>query len=729
MKQRLLHLQLLLLVVLLGVPLGAWADREVSQQQFGKQVIEVASDEIITFYDFSGAEGISSTSSNNSQSLTVFKPAEEGKSVQITFESCDVANDGANWPGKVIIYDGTPDADNSFAWATATNQVNQSSTMPEGTIIETLDGTYSNLTYTSGVADGSLSVGMLWRYAKACSGWVAKVKVVTLENLTVIGAGSSYDNVSAAITKKQNVDLATAFVTATGVMNPDKVTSISFSLTKNEGMVDPTALRLYYGDAPVSATVSADGNGYKFTLSQALSDGTNNFVIKGDILGTAAIGAKVQLDVTKITTEGQPDGVSPFTAGTSVAVENPAIVIMTSTPQTITIGETPMQFYDEGGKDGGIVSRTNGQVTFLSGVEGMKVMADFTDNSIWHGTLYNQELRIYNGQTVSEANLLKTLQKGETAKVRSTADDGSLTVVLFSDASNDIAADGFVAEVSLFTPQAMDFDGVTASAAAPETVAAGDAGQRLLTVNVKAKDTEPAMQVTKMAFSAEGSSSIVSKASLFFGSTKVGEAEVNDDHFEISLTAPQPLVEGENIFTLRYDISEEALNGQKISAKAVSVTALVNGADKTELVADGTAAVCYVRNEVVSHADQGSVTKAVNGAMDFFTKSKNDYSEDYEGGTDDRVNIFVPKHEGMTCQIDFSLFAIYYSSWSPSSCAKFKIYSGQGTSGEVLWEPETSEDYKNGPSQTIRSTAADGALTVSFNPNNSYSTAAGGDGE
>ncbi len=318
------------MTMLLGVPLEAFADREVNQLQFGKQTITVASDEVITFYDWKGTENISSTSSNNSQSLTVFKPAEEGKSIQITFETCDVANDGANWPGKVIIYDGTPDADDSFTWATATGQVNQNSTMPEGTILETLDGTYSNLTYTSGVADGSLSVGMLWRYASACSGWVAKIKVVTLENMTVTGAGSSYDNVSATITKKQNVDLATAYVTAEGVMNPDKVTSISFNLIQNEGMVDPTALKLFFGDEAISATVSEVGSGYKFALSQALSDGTNNFNIKGDILGTAEIGAKVQLDVTNIATEGQPEGVTPFTAGTPVAVENPAIVIMTS---------------------------------------------------------------------------------------------------------------------------------------------------------------------------------------------------------------------------------------------------------------------------------------------------------------------------------------------------------------------------------------------------------------
>ena len=40
---------LLLWLALLLMPLGAWADREVNQPQFGKQVIEVATDEVITF--------------------------------------------------------------------------------------------------------------------------------------------------------------------------------------------------------------------------------------------------------------------------------------------------------------------------------------------------------------------------------------------------------------------------------------------------------------------------------------------------------------------------------------------------------------------------------------------------------------------------------------------------------------------------------------------------------
>ena len=247
MKQKVLSSLFLLIGMLLGVPLEAFADREVNQLQFGKQTIEVASDEVITFYDPWGTEGIVDNTSYNSQSLTVFKPVEAGKSVQITFEEIDLNQWSDSYFLYLNMYDGIADADDSFQWAESASQVTSSSTLSglSGTLLaeKINNGNKPSLpaTYTSGTADGALSVAFMHRNSNKCSGWKATVKVVTLENMTVTGAGSSYDNVSATITKKQNVDLATAFVTTTGVMNPDKVTSISFNLTQNEGMVEPTA--------------------------------------------------------------------------------------------------------------------------------------------------------------------------------------------------------------------------------------------------------------------------------------------------------------------------------------------------------------------------------------------------------------------------------------------------------------------------------------------------------
>ena len=721
-KQRILQLLLLWGMLLTGMPVWASQDGNVVlQEQWGRQVITVAADQEITFYDWKGTENISSTSSNNSRSLTVFKPAVDGQSIQITFESCDVTNDGASWMGQVWIYSGDPDPTGDFDYNAT---LSASSTMPSGNVLDKLDGTYTNKTYTSNESDGSLSVGMLWRYAKACAGWVAKVKCVTLENMTVTGAGSNYDGVGGELSSKQNVPLANVYVTTTGVMNPDNLGQVYFNMTKNESAMNPTALKIFKGDVQVPASINQDGGSYRFVLEDALSDGTNTYTIKGDFLGTAAVGAKVQVDVTKVVTTGHTDGVTPFTAGTSVEVVNPAIAIMTATPQTITVDETPLQFYDEGGKDGGILSKTNGQITFLSGVTGKKVMVDFTKNEIWHGPLYNQELRIYSGTEVNAANLIRTLQQGETGIVRSTADDGALTVVLFSDASNSIDANGWEATVSLFTPQPMDFNGITATAASTENVAAGDEAQDMLDITVKALNTEPAMQVTKMAFTTNGTNALVAKASLYFGSTKVGETAIAADAFDITLTTPQTLAEGDNLFTLKYDISDEALNDQKVAAKAVSVTALVNNAAKTENVT-ADAVERTVNNIVLSHEGQGTVTKTVNGSIAFETKPRSEYSSNYEYGNDDRINVFVPKHSGMVTQIDFSQFAIYYNSYNASSSAKFKIYNGQGTSGYVLWEPTAQTDYANGPGHVIRSTAADGALTVSFNANSTYSTAAG----
>lgn len=730
MQQQTFKQQLWLLLLMLLVPLGAWADREINQLQFGKQEITVASDEVITFYDPWGTEDIDDQNSYNAQSLTVFKPAEAGMSVQITFEKIDLYQYSQSYFLYINLYDGIADADDSFTWATTTSAVTGSSSLSDmsGTLIaEKINNDNKPslpAVYTSGTADGALSVGFMHRNSNECEGWVAKVKVVKLEDMTVTGAGSNYEGISTELTSKQNVPLANAFVTATGVMNPDNVTGIYFTMTKNEGVVDPTALKLYKGDKQVTATVEADGDNYKFVLNEAPVDGTTTFTIKGDFLGTAAIGAKVQVDITKITTATLTEGITPFTAGTSVEITNPALVFMTATPQTITVGETPLLFFDEGGKDGGILSKTNGQVTFLSGVTGKKVMIDFTSNNIWHGSLYNQELRIYSGNEVKADKLIRTLQQGETGIVRSTADDGSLTVVLFSDATNSVAAEGFEATVSLFTPQPMDFSSVSATAASTETVAGGDAEQDILTINVKAENTEPAMQVTKMSFDAGDSHALITQAALFFGTTKVGETMVEGATFDITLTTPQALVEGDNLFTLKYTISDEALNNQKVSARLTSVTALVNNVEKTE-TANGDAVERIVLNQALSQANQGTVTKIVNGSLDFKTKEKSSYSNDYEAGTDDRINIFVPKHDGMICQIDFSSFAIYYYSYNPSSSAKFKIYNGQGTSGEILWEPKTADDYKKGPAQTIRSTAADGALTVFFNANQSYSTAAG----
>ena len=272
-------------MLLLSVPLGAWADREVNQLQFGKQTIEVASDEVITFYDPWGTASIVDNNSYNAQSLTVFKPAVEGMSVQVTFESIDLNQFSTGYYLYLNVYDGIADADDAFSFATSSSDVTSSSSLDgmAGTVLASKINNSNKpslpAVYTSGTADGALSVGFMHRNSNTCDGWVAKVKVVKLENMTVTGAGSSYDGVGGTLTSKQNAALANAYVTAEGVMNPDHVTGIGFTMTKNESAMDAMALKLFKGDKQVEATVSADGQGYLFTLDDALSDGTTTYTV------------------------------------------------------------------------------------------------------------------------------------------------------------------------------------------------------------------------------------------------------------------------------------------------------------------------------------------------------------------------------------------------------------------------------------------------------------------
>lgn len=732
MQKKYSYLMLALLWSMLWLPMQLMAQDDpntVLQPQFGKRIVTVAKGQEITFYDWKGTGNIYASTSSNSQSLTVFKPAEAGMSVQITFESFDVRNDGPSWFGQARIYNGEVD-DSNFTWATTVGEVTESSTLPEGNVIETLDGTYTNKVYYSTASDGALSVGFLYRYAKACDGWVAKVKCVKLENMTVTGAGSQYTNVMATPKSKSNVNFAGVYVDASGVMNADKLKSISFKVSKNENnAIDPMSLKLYSGaeesykgTTALDATLTENNGIYTFSLDKVLESGKNQFTIVGDITGSE-VGSVVKIDITGVTTGTNPDGVTPFTAAEAVEVANPAIVLMSAEEQTVTVGDTPLNFYDDGGVDGKISKElTSGTITFKPADASKKVMIDFTKTDFAVGSMYNQQLKVYNGTEATDDNLLKSFGGKEqsnrnlTGRVRSTADDGALTVVFESNAYN--TGDGWEAVVSQFTPQPMKVTAIEATQITKGTVCAGDKEQQILKFNIKAEETSPVLTTKKFAFNTNGTNGQVVKATLYYTGTtdgfdaavKVGESDVTADAFDIAASNEVALMEGDNYFWVTYDVSEEALNGQKIDAAITSVT-LSDGAHAVENgnpEGDRT-----VENVVLSYKNQGTVTKKVNGSVSFKPKNSSEYNSYYEGGYDDRINVFTPMHDGMVCQIDFTAFNIFYSSYGTDH-ASVKVYSGNGTTGDLLWE--SSKNTKTtGPGEILRSRAADGALTVVFN--------------
>lgn len=312
---------------------NAQAMKEILMPRWGKQVVEVS--EEMLFYDYKGTGYINSSNSDNTLATIVFKPAEPGKVVQITFEDFDLRSDFGSYFGYANVYNGEVDPNNKFVYPETTSGVTSSSILPEGDVLEKLEGQYVNKTFISTASDGCLSVGCIFRYGKRSNGWVARVKTITVSDMSTTAAGGDNSKVLAAPTAKKGVALAGVYVDASGILNPVKLTEVSFTIPVNENVVDPTQLKLYSGiksefkdELPLNATVSNEGSTYKFTLEEPLKENRNFFTIAGDILPEAAFNANVKVDAIGIKTTDNPNGVAGFAKADAVNVNLPYMVLM-----------------------------------------------------------------------------------------------------------------------------------------------------------------------------------------------------------------------------------------------------------------------------------------------------------------------------------------------------------------------------------------------------------------
>ena len=720
---------MLLMLLWCALPAYAQAENTLNMPQFGKQTVTV-SDEL-TFYDMKGTGKISSSTSNNSMATVVFKPADAGKAIQIVFESIDVQNDGASWPGYVNVYSGEFDADNTFNYPTTTGGVQGTKGFPDNeNLLASLDGKYSNLEYTSTDASGALSVCFQYKYAKACDGWVAKVRQVTVSDMKLTGASTSYAGVPASVyAGKKGVTLGTLNIATEGIMHPDTLTAISFGLPKNGGVVDATKLRLMHGDYAVDATVADAGNGsYTMAVSNKIGTGDNAYTIVGDVLDSAPFNSEVSLDITGFATKAYPAGYTGLVKGEAAVSKVAPMVRMGTTPATYTVGDQPLAFYDDGGPEGNISQSFSGQVTFKPATAGKKVMIDFSMIDLFNTSSIgkNDILNVYYGSSANPDSLAVTYLKEKSGVIRSMAADGALTVTLTSTTGTGFKK-GFEATVSQFTPQAMTLSGVTADQPTTTTVAAGDTDQPIMRLKLTTANTEPALRAQKMTFTTAGTNANVAGASVFFTgrsadfgtAKKVGTAIVSADDFVVPFTADVALTEGDNYFWLAYDVKGNALSGGAIDATVKSVT--LSGSEQT--VAEGNPAGERKIDNVVMSAI-GTTHKTIYGEWTYKSTPNSSYSETgYASTAGDQTVVFTPGTEGHKIEIEFSKFSISYPYYSSSATPYFRIYSGsEANAANLLWE--CTKDTKDaGPEGKLRSTDPNGVMTVVFNANgvSSYS--------
>ena len=389
-------------------------------------------------------------------------------------------------------------------------------------------------------------------------------------------------------------------------------------------------------------------------------------------------------------------------------------IYMVPGPREVQVGGSALKFYDDGGPDKPITRDYDGYVTFVPQQAGQKIRITFSSLDLFNtNPSRNDILSIYNGHGLEPSKLLRTLLKGPVPiTFISSEADGALTVSLKS--TTGITKAGFVATVEAITPTAMTFSSATAShPKEKEQAAAGELHKPLLQLTLKTEGISPALTLSALDLSTQGTTSGALKRIALYRGTEVrtdallGEVTITGADAHLELTKPIDLNFGDNTFLLAGDISDKATTGDKLSLTATS--AVLSGTPQSLSLPAPTP---YVIDNVCRSREGAPQTVTVYSDWTFAPTMSLGH---YDGGQRDQITTFLPGKQGEKIEIDFHSFDVLYQKGRIGTKAVFKVYSGTNHIGTPLWQLDDKTMNSDGP-KFLRSTSADGALTIVFNP-------------
>ena len=389
-------------------------------------------------------------------------------------------------------------------------------------------------------------------------------------------------------------------------------------------------------------------------------------------------------------------------------------IYMVSGPREVQVGGSALKFYDDGGPDKPITRNYEGYVTFVPKEKGQKIQITFTNLELFNtNPEKNDLLKIYNGHGTESSKLLRTLLKDPVpVTLISSEADGALTVSLKS--VTGIPKAGFVATVEAITPTAMTFSSATAShPKEKEQAAAGELNKPLLQLTLKTEGVSPALTLSALDLSTQGTTSGALKRIALYRGTEVrtdallGDVTITGEDAHLKLSKPIDLNFGDNTFLLAGDISDRVTTGDKLSLTATS--AILSGTPQSLSLPAPTP---YVINNVCRSREGAPQTVTVYSDWTFAPTMSLGH---YDGGLKEQITTFLPGKQGEKIEINFHSFDVLYQKGSIGTKAVFKVYSGTKHTGTPLWQLDDKTMNAGGP-KFLRSTSADGALTIVFNP-------------
>lgn len=638
----------------------------------------------------------------------VFSPGNDGEIIQITVQE-NTLTGGDDY--YLLVYQG---AIEKIGYNTSDGN-GQSKYLPSGWTHKLVEGSAGTVIQSTS-ADGKLSFGFHSAWSAGSNSFSILVESVVPSDMEVEGvkAASLSDHLYRGA---RNAVVGGATITTSGINNPLTLNSLSFDMS-GFSADNASNLRVYRGSVADGNEVTFSGAlGSTVTVAPntALTSGKNNYWLVAD-LNPQFVGNLPAVTLSGATIADAAATVTDPVV--TVAVAN--AILMPAENIAYTIGDAAL-FYDDGGPNGKIGSQFSGSVTFVPATEGNKIKVEFEKFAIFNtsSTGLNDVFKFYNGREANEENLITTLlTEGKT--VKSTADDGSMTVTLVS--TTGVPADGWEAIVSEFLPGDMTLESITATAASSDAVMAGAADQHILSFDVKTNNQLNPLSLSGVNVGVANTTAgkvkvyALGETNTFSTANLVGEATVTVAG-DLAIVGSYQLSEEHNWFAVAVDVNETANTGDVVTLTLNSVTV---GGNPTA-IADASASRSV---ENVFYHTAGTNVVNMYGEWIFTDTPASSYSTKYAYGTDDCIVTFKPAEAGRKAQISFSEFDVYYASSSYGTRATFEIYSGSSVNSDnLLWKVSSNAEQTTGPGigKVLRSTAADGALTIKFNANTSSS--------
>lgn len=652
------------------------------------------------FYDDGGVDG---KISKNFEGTVTFLPAHVGKKVQLDMHDIHIfytkSAAGFGRADILSIYNGTSTNKDSLLYT-----------------LEVEGGKMDNLTLKSTADNGALTV-----YLKSnCqvesmqgSGFEAVVSEFSAVPMTM--ASSSVTKQIGKVPGCAAGVQAMRFCLTTENTEPAlQPTLFHFNTGNTYERIDSATL-YFTGASDAFATTQKIGKvavtANEFTIPAtgiSLREGENYFFLTYDVACNVQNGQTIAANITQVNFSNNTEYKNFSNSADVLTIDN--TLYSDCGNKTIYVyGEwifthTPQDAYSTSYK----AEECNQQTTFVPTTEDMVIQMDFTDFAVSYNSYSKATFRIYAGQGTSGA-LLWEADKDNCATgpglVRSTAEDGSLTVVFNANTEyrTYVGADkGWHATVSEYLPKPMAIEATTLTALSQDALTRGQKSAALLGLNITTTGDLTPLGVKNITVTLSDCATAVDSLLLLRGGEVIAKAAVTGTN--VVLSANTTLLEGENAYTLAANIAHDAAIGTEVSVLGVQIT--VGEATLTPAVP---ANKRTIRNMYVLKSGVQRV-EVDNAPLSFYD----------DGGPEGKVTLglkgtvtFVPTVPNTAIQLKFK-------QWALNGADNFYVYYGENTKDKV--DVSLSYYTKEIDKLTLISEDATGAITITYESRGSIAT-------